>query len=81
MTRALPSDAKLCRLVRYMEVKHAISIIDVERVLNLKPRMAWFYLDKLQDDGVIYLRYVDKRRKYYSLRTRDELRTTEQSPA
>lgn len=78
MARAQPSDAHLGKLIHHLTTHYAMSRRDVEKVLNIKPRQAWFYIDKLREDGVVFLRYKDKNRKYYSLRTKDELRTTDQ---
>lgn len=79
MARAQPSDAKIGRLIRAMQEHFAVSVDDVGDILRVKPRQAWFYIDKLRSDGVIYLRYREDNRKFYSLRIKDEVRATNRS--
>jgi hypothetical protein len=76
MTRAQPSDANIGRLIRSIGDHFAVCVDDVQHILKIKPRQAWYYIHRLQDEGVIYLRYRENRRKYYSLRTKDEVRPT-----
>lgn len=77
MARAHPSDAHLGKIIHHLTTHYAISRQDVEKILDIKQRQAWFYMDKLLEDGVVFLRYKCKNRPYYSLRTKDELRTTD----
>ena len=76
MARSQPSDANICRLIRVIGIHFAVSIDDVQDILKLKPRQAGTYIRKLQNDGVLYVRYRENKKKYYSLRTKDEVRTT-----
>jgi len=76
MARSQPSDANICRLIRVIGVHFAVSVDDVQDILNIKLRQARTYIHKLQGDGVLYVRYRENNKKYYSLRTKDEVRTT-----
>ena len=76
MARAQPSDANIGRLIRTIGERYAVCADDVQHILKVKPRQAWYYIHRLQDEGVIYLRYQERRRNYYSLRVKDEVRPT-----
>ena len=70
-TRTKPSDGKTRKLLRIMQGKYAMSVVDVARNLKTSRRNAWRYISKLEAEGKIYLRYR-QRLNYYSLRRSDE---------
>ena len=72
-TRTRPSDGKTRKLLRIMEGKFAMSVVDVARNLKTSKRNAWRYISKLEADGCIYLRYR-QRLNYYSIRRENEVR-------
>jgi Mn-dependent DtxR family transcriptional regulator len=50
-----------------MHGKYAMSVHDVARNLKISPRHAWRFINRLEAEGLIYLRYR-QRFNYYSLR-------------
>lgn len=54
-----------------MRGKFAMSVVDVARNLKTSKRNAWRYINKLEAEGKIYLRYR-QRFNYYSLRRDNE---------
>lgn len=72
-SRAKTSEGKIKRIVRYAESVYAISTRDVARRYKMTPRQALRYIDKLYNDGRIYMRYKVGPRYYYSIvRRKDE---------
>jgi len=65
--RAKPTDGTARKLLRIMHGKYAMSVHDVARNLKISPRHAWRFINRLEAEGLIYLRYR-QRFNYYSLR-------------
>ena len=64
--RACPSDAKLVRLARILQGKYAVSVKDVARIMRVSHRQAHRYVARLQEQGIIFLKYR-KRYNYYAI--------------
>jgi uncharacterized membrane protein len=50
-----------------MQTKYAMSVQDVARILRMSKRNAWRYITRLEQEGLIYLRYRQGF-NYYSLK-------------
>ena len=71
--RSRPTDGTTRKLLRIMQGKYAMSVLDVARNLRISERHAWRFIDRLVNEGKIYLRYKQQR-TYYSLRKTNEAR-------
>lgn len=66
--RSRPTDGTARRLTRIVNGKYAVSVKDVARLLHMSDRHAWRFIDRLVKEGVIELRYRQRRYNYYSVR-------------
>jgi predicted ArsR family transcriptional regulator len=66
--RSLPTDGTARRLTRILNGKYAVCVKDVARLLHISDRHAWRFIDRLVKEGVIELRYRERRYNYYSVR-------------
>jgi hypothetical protein len=74
-SRAKTSEGKLKRIMRYAESVFAISTREIARRYRMTPRQALRYIDKLYNDGRLYMRYKVGPRYYYSVvRRKHEIR-------
>ncbi len=73
IARSRPTDGTTRKLLRIMQGKYAMSVLDVARNLKISERHAWRFIDRLVNEGKIYLRYRHQR-NYYSLRRTNEAR-------
>jgi Mn-dependent DtxR family transcriptional regulator len=77
-SRAKTSEGKLKRIKRYAEGVFAISTKEISRRYRMTPRQALRYIDKLYNDGWLYMRYKVGPRYYYSVvRRKHETRKTQ----
>ena len=65
--RSKPTDGTTVRLMRILKGKYAVSVKDVARILHISDRHAWRFINRLEAEGVIELRYR-QRYNYYSVR-------------
>jgi predicted ArsR family transcriptional regulator len=76
-SRAKTSEGKIKRIMRYASSVHAISTKEIAKRYGITPRQALRYIDKLFNDGRIYMRYKVGPRYYYSVvRRKREVRET-----
>jgi DNA-binding Lrp family transcriptional regulator len=66
--RSRPTDGTTRRLARILQSRYAVSIKQVARMLNISERHAVRFIDRLVKEGVIELRYRERRYNYYSVR-------------
>lgn len=66
-TRAKTSEGKIKRIMRYASSVHAISTKEVAKRYGITTRQALRYIDKLFNDGRLYMRYKVGGRFYYSI--------------
>ena len=66
--RARPSDGKLVRLTRVLESKYALSIRDVARIMRVSRATAVRYMTRLEEAGVVFVKYKQRRYNYYAIR-------------
>jgi predicted ArsR family transcriptional regulator len=66
--RSRPTDGTARRLTRMMQSRYAVSIKQVARLLHISDRHATRFIDRLVKEGVIELRYRERRYNYYSVR-------------
>lgn len=66
--RSRPTDGTARRLTRILHGKYAVSVKDVARLLRISDRHAWRFIDRLVKEGIIELRYRQRRYNYYSVR-------------
>jgi predicted ArsR family transcriptional regulator len=66
--RARPSDGKLVRLTRVLETKYALSIRDVARIMRVSRATAVRYMTRLEEAGVVFVKYKQRRYNYYAIR-------------
>lgn len=77
-TRAKTSEGKIKRIMRYASSVHAISTKEVAKRYGITTRQALRYIDKLFNEGRLYMRYKIGTRHYYSVvRRKREVRETE----
>ena len=77
-SRAKTSEGKIKRIKRYAEGVFAISTKEISRRYKMTPRQALRYIDKLYNDGWLYMRYKVGPRYYYSVvRRKHETRKTQ----
>lgn len=65
--RKRPTDAYRTRLLRRLQTRFAMSSAEVMEMFGSSRSTAWRMLQRLQDEGLIYLRYRDGS-QYYSLK-------------
>lgn len=76
-TRAKTSEGKLKRIMLYASSVYAISTKEIANRYKLTRRQALRYIDKLYNDGHLYMRYKVGGRFYYSIvRRKNETRKT-----
>jgi predicted ArsR family transcriptional regulator len=68
ISRSRPTDGTTRRLARVMQSRYAMSFKQVARLLNISDRHAMRFVDRLVKEGVIELRYRERRYNYYSVR-------------
>jgi predicted ArsR family transcriptional regulator len=68
LMRSRPTDGTARRLTRILHGKYAVSIKQVARMLHISDRHAVRFIDRLVKEGVIELRYRERRYNYYSIR-------------
>jgi|APCry1669189534_1035231.scaffolds.fasta_scaffold02924_7 biotin operon repressor len=66
--RSKPTDGTARRLTAKLQGKYAVSVKDVARLLGISDRHAERYISRLQAEGIIFLRYRQRRYNYYSIR-------------
>lgn len=66
--RAKPTDGKMVRLTRLLETRYAVSVRDVARIMKVSHITAMRYVIRLQNEGVIFLKYRQRRFNYYAIR-------------
>jgi Mn-dependent DtxR family transcriptional regulator len=66
--RAKPSDGRSLRLTRVLQGKYAVSVKDVARIMKVSHRQAQRYVEKLQQEGVIFVKYKKQRSNFYAIR-------------
>jgi predicted ArsR family transcriptional regulator len=66
--RTRPSDGKLVRLTRVLETKYALSIRDVARIMRVSRATAVRYMTRLEEAGVVFVKYKQRRYNYYAIR-------------
>lgn len=66
--RAKPTDGKMMRLTRLLETRYAVSVRDVARIMKVSHITAMRYVIRLQNEGVIFLKYRQRRFNYYAIR-------------
>jgi len=77
-SRAKTSEGKIKRIMRYASSVHAISTREIAKRYRITPRQALRYIDKLYNDGRLYMRYKVGPRYYYSVvRRKHETRKTQ----
>lgn len=76
-TRAKTSDGMVKRIMRMASEVFAISPIEIAKTYGLTQRQAYRYIDRLEREGLVYLRYKSEANGYgyYSVvRRKDEVR-------
>lgn len=71
-SRSRPTDGTARRLTRILQSRYAVSIKEVARMLHISDRHAWRFVDRLVKEGVIELRYRQRRYNYYSVIRRNK---------
>lgn len=66
--RSKPTDGKMVRLTRLLETRYAVSVRDVARIMKVSHITAMRYVIRLQNEGVIFLKYRQRRFNYYAIR-------------
>jgi len=66
-SRSKPSDGVALRVERLLDGQYALCAHSIARRLHMSKRSAWRYITKLLDDGIIYPRYNERGRNYFSL--------------
>ena len=68
ISRSRPTDGTTKRLARAMQSRYAMSFKQVARMFHISDRHAMRFIDRLVKEGVIELRYRERRYNYYSVR-------------
>ena len=66
--RTRPSDGRLMRLTRILETKYAVSVKDVARIMKVSRTTAVRYVARLEEAGVVFVKYKQRRYNYYAIR-------------
>ena len=67
-SKSRSSEGTKMRLIRMLEGKHALSVKEICKEMDLKERQARWYVAKLLEEDLIFVRYTHGKRKFYAIR-------------